>query len=124
MQAAQSKFQFRYGSIKSNNIGSAFTVPANFNSAMVRLKAIAYIMQAMPGSDFNSAMVRLKASASALALLFLSNFNSAMVRLKAPASPGFPCFNSNFNSAMVRLKVPGRKLLCSSMHISIPLWFD
>ena len=54
----------------------------NFNSKMVRLKAVAYGVGLDVGIDFNSKMVRLKASLNKLLRTHLRNFNSKMVRLK------------------------------------------
>ena len=140
------KFQFHYGTIKSQNPFWMGATPMYFNSIMVRLKVDMLMFSMKVYLNFNSIMVRLKVSPKPTPQKRKRHFNSIMVRLKGSQNRyrclyqsfqfhygtiksdiGNPCLDQcfDFNSIMVRLKAVwawggmGGKYI-----ISIPLWYD
>ena len=76
-------FQFHYGTIKSQQLVGIGVSLQSFNSTMVRLKALVYIVFIREVLPFNSTMVRLKVNYVFNKSYHLWTFNSTMVRLKA-----------------------------------------
>ena len=54
------KFQFHYGTIKSNDAFDVASRYMSFNSTMVRLKALHKELDRLRRTSFNSTLVRLK----------------------------------------------------------------
>src|SRR5690625_3514902 len=75
-------FQFLYGSIESD-IGYTYgAVIPNFNSYMVRLRAVIKGLVPSPSFNFNSYMVRLRGFRTVIFKGWEAHFNSYIVRLR------------------------------------------
>jgi len=74
-------------------------------------------------ANFNSTMVRLKAVEIDEISGFACYFNSTMVRLKDSRKQNSQQAIRHFNSTMVRLKESSRVVSKATSKISIPLWF-
>ncbi len=99
------------------------SIPSNFNSSMVRLKAgvVAGVLRACP--NFNSSMVRLKAPPSLhVNEVTLFQFQYGAIEGFAAGSTGI--LKRYFNSSMVRLKGAPFSPVSVSHFISIPVWCD
>ena len=117
----------------------------NFNSSMVRLRAVCLLIRINPSLHFNSSMVRLRGLLLEELPTTPSYFNSSMVRLRADGRRSigrrylfqfqYGTIKSSgnsirgklrdyFNSSMVRLREALVRKTSGFIRISIPVWYD
>ena len=94
-------FQFHYGTIKSMQPNLDIQTFHNFNSTMVRLKELPFVIY-----PYNE--------------LFQFHYGT----IKRGQLGIFNLVFTNFNSTMVRLKEAKNRMITLSASISIPLWYD
>ena len=112
-------FQFHYGTIKRSDLIVIASDTSNFNSTMVRLKALISTLFAEILTDFNSTMVRLKVFNFSSNSLYVIYFNSTMVRLKGSHN----LLSSDFNTFQFHYGTIKRQLRSSRISHTFAFQF-
>ena len=118
------QFQFHYGTIKSTPCQNRTCKVDNFNSIMVRLKAVALNYLRVEVVDFNSIMVRLKGAAVVVGVIVVV-FQFHYGTIKRCSEERLIYYRLLFQFHYGTIKsfcfLP---LFSAPCFISIPLWYD